>query len=220
MVDCADLRRARHRPGVRARTTTRAQPLEHAPPPAPSPPSAQPFCSSPRDVPSGAHRAGLLHCGGLDTVSPTVGVTRVWVGDARVRARVACARSLRRYGAGVPDPATGVRGETCVLSLRQAQSRLAAAFDSFGDFAAGGGNLLLAGDTSLVRKLGRVGSKVQQGVLSYSTTLEPNPSFGYLKVKNLENLECTLLTFETAEGAVSKLERVATESLTFACHCT
>ena len=64
-----------------------------------------------------------------------------------------------KYREGVVDPATGVPGDMCVLALRQAQSRLSFAdgVDGFGDFAAGGGNLLLAGDASglLTRGNGR-----------------------------------------------------------------
>ena len=57
-----------------------------------------------------------------------------------------------RYRRDVADPATGIEGEQCVLSLRQAQSRLAGVIDETGglaqgDLAAGGGNFVLAGDT-------------------------------------------------------------------------
>ena len=114
----------------------------HAPPPAPSPPSAQPFCSSPRDVPSGAHRAGLLHCGGLDTVSPTVGVTRVRGGDARVRACVACARSAGTAPASLTPPRGCAARPACCRcakrsrgwrppSIRSATLRQAAATSSW-----------------------------------------------------------------------------------------
>merc|ERR1712228_1135709 len=78
---------------------------------------------------------------------------------------------MGKYRDGVADPATGVEGETCVLSLRQAQSRLAADFPGVGDFAAGGGNLLLAGDPQAFLGTG-TGRRVREVLERYKFSAE------------------------------------------------
>jgi len=71
-----------------------------------------------------------------------------------------------KYRSDIADPATGVMGDSCVLALRQAQSRLAADFPGVGDFAAGGGNLLLAGDPNVLLGTG-VGRRVREVLERY-----------------------------------------------------
>eukprot|EP01052_Picozoa_sp_SAG31_P054606 SAG31_NODE_14637_length_795_cov_1.173851_1_plen_193_part_10 len=81
-----------------------------------------------------------------------------------------------KYMEGTADPATGVPGERCVLLLRQAQSRLCARWDCGGDFAAGGGNMLLAGDTERLLASG-CGRTVRAALERYGLSAEIHPSF-------------------------------------------
>jgi len=74
----------------------------------------------------------------------------------------------------VADPATNVKGQMCVLAVRQAQSRLGGVHDSH-DMSAQGGNLLLAGDTERMCSTGNA-RRARAALERYGVSAEMYPS--------------------------------------------